>query len=96
MIHEPLEGVVVEHLRPQVGVVAGLVAVGPDVQEVAGAVARRHVAESRGWSSQAPPPRRCRDSGVARWRAACATPCRARRRPESRSAVALVEGALPS
>ena len=45
MIQEPLEGIVVEHLAPRIRVVTGRVAVRPDVQEVTGTVARRHVAE---------------------------------------------------
>ena len=45
MLLEPRERVVGQHLGPQVGVVTGRVAVAPDVLEVAGTVARRHVAE---------------------------------------------------
>src|SRR5580698_9778046 len=39
---EPLEGIVGEHLRPKIGVVAGRVATGKDVLEIARAIARRH------------------------------------------------------
>ena len=45
MIFEPLEGIVVEHLAPEIRVITGVVAVAPDVQEIAGAVARRHVSK---------------------------------------------------
>src|SRR3954453_1581712 len=40
---EPVEGVLSEHPRPRVSVVARRIAVGPDMQEVARAVAGRHV-----------------------------------------------------
>ena len=39
---EPLEGVVVEHLCPEIGVIAGCVPVAPDVHEVTRAVPGRH------------------------------------------------------
>src|SRR6185312_511562 len=38
VLDEPVEGVVAQHLRPQIRVVARLIAVGPDVQEIARAV----------------------------------------------------------
>ncbi len=40
---EPLVAIVREHLGPQVGVVAGAVSALPDVAEVSGAIAWRHV-----------------------------------------------------
>src|SRR5665213_1148851 len=40
VLGEPRERIVVQHLRPEIGVVARVVAVGPDVQEVAGTIAR--------------------------------------------------------
>lgn len=43
MIDEPVIRVVFQHLRPQIGVIAGGIAIRPDVQEIAGAIARRHI-----------------------------------------------------
>ena len=45
VVFEPLVRIVVEHLGPQVGVVAGGISAAPDVAEVARTVARRHVAD---------------------------------------------------
>ena len=44
MILEPLVGVVIQHLRPKIGVVAGRIAAVPDMAEVAGSISRRHCA----------------------------------------------------
>ena len=43
MLHEPVVGIDVEHLRPEIRVIAGRVAVAPDVREVRAAVARWHL-----------------------------------------------------
>src|SRR5271165_2468417 len=43
MFHEPLVGVVVEHLCPKVGVVSGGIAGAPDVAELAGTITRGNV-----------------------------------------------------
>src|SRR5438270_3410604 len=43
MVLEPVESVLGEHPRPWIGIIASRIAVTPDVQEIAGAVARRHV-----------------------------------------------------
>src|SRR5271165_1383621 len=43
MFHEPLVSVVVEHLRPKVGVVSGGIAAAPNVAEVAGTITRGNV-----------------------------------------------------
>ena len=45
VILEPLEGVVVQHLAPEIGVVAGGVLIAPDVQKIAGAITRGNVAQ---------------------------------------------------
>src|SRR5579872_650883 len=45
MVFEPLEGVVVQHLAPQVGVVPSGVLVTPDVHKVTRTVTRRHITE---------------------------------------------------
>src|SRR3984957_18399980 len=42
VILEPLVRVVIEHLRPQVGIVAGRITAAPDMAEVAGSISRRH------------------------------------------------------
>ena len=47
MLFKPFVGVVIEHLRPQIGVVAGGIPAAPDVAEIAGAVTGRHGAQQQ-------------------------------------------------
>ena len=51
---EPGIGIIRQHHRPLVGVIAAGIAVGPDVQKITGAIARRHVGEIRGGFFQRP------------------------------------------
>ncbi|MCK7532828.1 MAG: hypothetical protein MZV63_18230 [Marinilabiliales bacterium] len=92
MLREPREGVVVEHLGPQVGVVPGRVAVRPDVEEVAGAVPRRHLGQVEAGLTRAPPPRRRRPPARAIPAGSeCHRMSSTAAREDLRQAVALVE-----
>ena len=74
-----VERVLAEHARPGVGVIARRIAVAPDVEEVARAIARRHDVGRQPALLQARPPRTCRRPAAARSRAANASRDRAAR-----------------